>query len=192
MCSAVCEAQRQCVVRSRDAPPGLLVWVCPHQIAVDDGVQPVVIAQWTQQTLSSRSRTRSQSMMVCSRWAIAMSVELLNSSRTVAWISASVSTSTFAVASSSTMICAHRQHTDALCTHSTVHGHLGFSCPPGVGHRSLAAVLRVPLQRRLPKCMHPLQHAAAYRLPSDDVAVGTLERLIRTHARAASYAAVRS
>mmetsp|Transcript_2948 Transcript_2948/g.7319 ORF Transcript_2948/g.7319 Transcript_2948/m.7319 type:complete len:256 (-) Transcript_2948:432-1199(-) len=41
-------------------------------------------------------------MTVCSRWAMAMSVQPRNSSRIVFWISASVSTSTLAVASSRT------------------------------------------------------------------------------------------
>lgn len=47
-------------------------------------------------------------MMVCSLWAMAMRVQWENSLRTVAWMSASVSTSTLAVASSSTSTCAMR------------------------------------------------------------------------------------
>jgi hypothetical protein len=43
-------------------------------------------------------------MIVCRRWAMAISVRPLNSSRTVFWSSASVSTSMLAVASSSTRI----------------------------------------------------------------------------------------
>ena len=44
-------------------------------------------------------------MMVWMRWAIAISVQSENCSRTVSCMSASVSTSTLAVASSSTRIC---------------------------------------------------------------------------------------
>mmetsp|Transcript_2918 Transcript_2918/g.8531 ORF Transcript_2918/g.8531 Transcript_2918/m.8531 type:complete len:294 (-) Transcript_2918:2906-3787(-) len=58
---------------------------------------------------ASMTSTRSQSMIVWSRWAMAITVAepplaSVNSLRTVSWIRASVSTSTFAVASSRTMI----------------------------------------------------------------------------------------
>mmetsp|Transcript_7887 Transcript_7887/g.22527 ORF Transcript_7887/g.22527 Transcript_7887/m.22527 type:complete len:215 (+) Transcript_7887:388-1032(+) len=53
---------------------------------------------------ASITTTMSDSMIVCRRWAMAMRVQSWNSSRMVFWISASVSTSTLAVASSRTRI----------------------------------------------------------------------------------------
>ncbi len=53
----------------------------------------------------SMTRMVSPSMTVCRRCAMAISVQSLNSVRIVFWMRASVSTSTKAVASSSTRIC---------------------------------------------------------------------------------------
>lgn len=107
--------------------PGFLICKSLSGLSVQGGDR-----QWEESSLdrallgsASRSRGRpysaacplsitsmvSPSMTVCRRWAMAMSVQSLNSDRMVFWMSASVSTSTWAVASSRTRICS--QHTDS-------------------------------------------------------------------------------
>ena len=67
----------------------------------------------------SMTMTMSASMMVCSRCAMAISVHDSNSSRIVFWMSASVSTSTLAVASSSTRTCGE-QHLKLTVLNSSI------------------------------------------------------------------------
>ena len=88
-------------------------------------------------TPRSMTRTRSQSMMVCSRCAMATMVQSANSSRTVDWMSASVSTSTFAVASSNTRICSKTHNKSPLAGSRWVR--LGLGLPRlGSGARQIA------------------------------------------------------